>query len=130
MDFRQIWYLQKGLFEENPMPSVPLAGLPPYASSVLSQLSFVSGRVWSVLEVRKGVLPSGTSRFWVFVSCNSCCEAGEWLQAWYIDGQEAYFDCDSRIPYIPCTILYGHKFFFRNSTRNPPISELFEVRRS
>src|SRR5258705_9820744 len=28
----------------------------PYASSVLSQLSFVSGRVWSVLEVRKGVL--------------------------------------------------------------------------
>src|SRR5258706_527398 len=29
---------------------------PPYASSVLSQLSFVSGLVWSVLEVRKGVL--------------------------------------------------------------------------
>src|SRR5258708_4676479 len=29
---------------------------PPYASSVLSQLSFVSGQVWRVLEVRKGVL--------------------------------------------------------------------------
>src|SRR5258707_10474587 len=29
---------------------------PPYAASVLSQLSFVSGPPWSVLEVRKGVL--------------------------------------------------------------------------
>src|SRR5260221_3241669 len=29
---------------------------PPYASSVLPQFSVVSGRVWSVLEVRKGVL--------------------------------------------------------------------------
>src|SRR5258708_29528516 len=28
----------------------------PYASSVLPQFSVVSGRVWSVLEVRKGVL--------------------------------------------------------------------------
>src|SRR5258708_32697688 len=45
---------------------------------------------------------------------------GEWLQAWYIAGQEAYFDYDSRIPYIPCTILYGNWFFFQNSKRNPP----------
>src|SRR5258707_3422836 len=29
---------------------------PPYVSSVLPQFPFVSGRVWSVLEVRKGVL--------------------------------------------------------------------------
>src|SRR5258708_31894276 len=95
---------------------------PPYASIVLSQFSFVSGRVWSVLEIRKGVLLVELQGYGFFVSCNSCCEAGEWLQAWYIDGQEAYFDCDSQIPYIPCTILYGHKFFFWNSTRNPPIS--------
>src|SRR5260221_14022263 len=65
----------------------------------------ILSRFWSGLECfggLKGGFASVTSRFWVFVSCNSCCEAGEWLQAWYIDGQEAYFDCDSRIPYIPC----------------------------
>ena len=89
MDFGQIWYLRKGLFKENPTPSVarsleknslrtsditgkwtdghgfgilvpsysgwPLAGLPPYASSVLPRLWVVSGRVWSDLEGRKWV---------------------------------------------------------------------------
>src|SRR5258708_31861874 len=38
------------------LSSWPLAGLPPYTSSVLPQFSVVSGQVWSDLEVRKGVL--------------------------------------------------------------------------
>src|SRR5258708_36562341 len=39
-----------------PNPAGRSRNFSPYASSVLPQFSVVSGRVWSVLEVRKGVL--------------------------------------------------------------------------
>src|SRR5258708_11833745 len=39
-----------------PIPDGRSLDFPPYASSVLPQFPFVSGRVWSVLEIRKGVL--------------------------------------------------------------------------
>ena len=64
--------------------------------------------------------PSRTSRIRVFVSWKSCCEAGGWLQAVYIDGKEMYIDCDSQTLYIPGTSCMYNSFSFQNLQENPP----------
>ena len=63
--------------------------------------------------------PSRISRIRVFVSWKSCCEAGGWLQAVYIDGKEAYIDCDSRFLYILGTSLHVNNPLFQNYQEIP-----------